>query len=445
MVANFGRAANTRHHDRALATRTARDALISVAGLLGRPVTNPAGDIVGRVADLVVRYGQATDAESESYPPLSGLIAKVGDRRTWIPANQIAAVSRTAVSLSSARLDLQDFQARPGEVLLAGQVMDRQLLNVDGRHVIRAADLYVTALAGANRLVGVDVSLNTLLRRLGPVRWRTRPTPDRVIDWAAIEPLGDARGGVQLRESTHALRGLRPGELADLLEELGRAERQQLLDVLDPELAADAVEEMQPADVHALLTDSPPERSRQLLDAMEPDEAVDALRDMKPADRDKLLRLMPADRAQELGTLLGYSEDRAGGFMTSTVFTVTPAETVADVRARLAQQYAHRNDLDRVVVTDADGCLIDEVSMLEMLLAEPGTEMADLVAPPWPVTVSPDASSADVADQLIENRSGSVLVVNDHNQPIGRILADDIVDALVPERGRLTFLHWAAQ
>ena len=65
MVANFGRAANTRHHDRALATRTARDALISVAGLLGRPVTNPAGDIVGRVADLVVRYGLSSSAVRE--------------------------------------------------------------------------------------------------------------------------------------------------------------------------------------------------------------------------------------------------------------------------------------------------------------------------------------------------------------------------------------------
>ncbi|MUL79737.1 magnesium transporter MgtE N-terminal domain-containing protein [Mycolicibacterium sp. CBMA 226] len=443
MVGHFGRETTSRRQDQHMATRAVRDALISVAGLLGRPVLNQGGEPVGRVADLVVRY--STESADHNGPPLSGLIVKVGDRRSWISADQIATVSRTSVQLSSARLDLVEFAPRPGEVLLAGQVLDRQLLNVDGRKVIRAADLYVTAVGNQYRLVGVDVSLNALLRRLGPARWRTRPTLGRVIDWAAIQPLGDARGGVQARESTQALRGLRPGELADLLEELGRSERQQLLDVLDPELAADAVEEMQPDDVYALLIDSPPERARELLEAMEPDEAVDALRDMKRSDRDHLLGLLPAERAVELGRSLGYSEDRAGGFMTTVVFTVTASETVTEVRARLAEQYAHRNDLDRVVVIDDDGRVVDEVSMLEMLLAQPDTSMRQLVAPPWPVTVGPDATSAEVADQLIESRAGSVLVVDDDNRPIGRILADDIVDALVPERGRFTFLHWEAQ
>ena len=90
--------------------------------------------------------------------------------------------------LRSSRLDLRDVVRRPGEVLLAKDVLDHQLVDVDGVQVIRAADLYLAEVIGRIRLVGADVSNATLLRRLGPRRWRPRPTPDRVIDWAAIQP-----------------------------------------------------------------------------------------------------------------------------------------------------------------------------------------------------------------------------------------------------------------
>jgi hypothetical protein len=217
--------------------------------------------------DLVVRYGPG---EADAYPPLSGLIVRIGDRHSWVPATHVGQVQHDRVVLASARTDLREFVARPGEVLLAGQVMDRQLLDVDGRRVIRAADLYLADLGGAVRLVGVDVSVATLLRRLGPRRLRTRPTPERVVDWAAIHPLGEAGGTVRLQGVGHAFRALRPGELADLLEDLNRSGRRQLLDTLDAGTAADAVEEMQAGDVQALLRDIPAERAAGLLAEMEP-------------------------------------------------------------------------------------------------------------------------------------------------------------------------------
>jgi hypothetical protein len=109
--------------------------------------------------------------------------------------------------------------------------------------MIRAADLVLAPLQGELRLVGVDVSAASLLRRVGrPGALAHRPNAERVIDWAAIQPLGDAEGrlgGKRLRDSAHALHALHPGELAHLLEELGRNQRQQLLDTFDPAAAAE--------------------------------------------------------------------------------------------------------------------------------------------------------------------------------------------------------------
>jgi sporulation protein YlmC with PRC-barrel domain len=228
MLLDALRPRHTRHRrqertQRLTARRAVRQALVSLAGLLGRPVYNQVGAEVGRLVDVVARWG------GDAYPPVTGLVVRVGGRLAFVPVEQVARLGHRQVELRSARLDLRDFERRQGEVLLAKDVLDHQLVDTDGIKVIRAADLYLAPSEHAILLVGVDVSLQTLLRRLGPVRFRPLPTPDQVIDWAAIEPFGTSAGQVQLRTTSRALHRLRPGELADLLEDLGRGGRNELL------------------------------------------------------------------------------------------------------------------------------------------------------------------------------------------------------------------------
>lgn len=414
-------------------TRAVREAIVSLAGILGRPVRNQAGGEVGRLVDVVARW-----TDESPYPPVTGLVVRVGPRPAFIDIDMVGRLAHAEVELRSARLDLRDFSRRPGEVLLARDVLDHQLVDVDGVQVIRAADLYLAPVAGRIRLVGVDVSVQSLLRRLGPARWRPRPTPDRVIDWAAIQPFGDSAPTVRLRTSHEGLHRLRPGELADLLEDLGRPARQELLAALAPEAAADALEEMDPDELGALLREAEPDRAAALVASMEPDEAVDALRDLGRDDRAQLLECMPASRARELSGLLGYPGDEAGGFMTTILATARPDETVAAVRARLADLDEHRSDVDAVAVVDEAGCLIGDLRLFDLAVAAPDEAVAGLLRDEQPVTVGPQSSVDEVAAQLMEARRSSVLVVAE-GRPLGRILADDVIDALTPDRGRLHF------
>src|ERR1700734_3773766 len=215
---------------RILASEGVFDSIVSLAGLLGRPVRNQTGQEIGRLDDVVARW-----ADGQTYPPVSGLVIRVGRRLAFVPASAIDRIGHSEVILRSSRLDLRDVIRRPGEVLLAKDVLDHQLVDVDGGQVIRAADLYLAEGLGRIRLVGAEVSTSTLLRRLGPRRWRPLPTPDRVIDWAAIQPFGeptdsvDGATQVRLKMTHEGLHRLRPGELADLLEDLRRHERRELL------------------------------------------------------------------------------------------------------------------------------------------------------------------------------------------------------------------------
>jgi CBS domain-containing protein len=419
-----------------------RDSLISVAGIINGPVLNQSGAEIGRVADIVAKWDGV-----ESYPPVTGLVVRVGRRPAWLSIDQVADVQHDRVMLRSARLDLRDFERRPGEVMLGRDVVDHQLVDVDGVQVVRAADLYLAWVPTASeygqgrtlRLVGVDVSAQTLLRRLGPHRWRGRPTPDKVIDWAAIQPFGDKVSTVRLRSSHDGLRRLRPGELADLLEDLGRPARQELLASLEPEQAADALEEMDPDELGALLRETPPEQAAELIAAMEPDEAVDALRDLDEADREELLEHLDEEQREELTELLEYKENVAGGFMTTNLVTATPDERVFVIRNRLRAESDHHGDIDAVAAVNEEGIYLDDVSLFQIAIADPDQALGEFMADSNPVTVGPEASVEEVALQLVESRKSSVVVVDEAGRPLGRILADDIVDALLPERHRFHF------
>jgi CBS domain-containing protein len=420
-------------HARLLTHRSVADALISLAGLIGRTVTNQQGAEVGRIKDVVARW------DGGPYPPVTGLVVRVGRRLSFLSINQVREMTHTGVQLASARLDLRDFERRPGEVVLAGDVLDRQLVDVDGVRVVRASDLYLARVGLAWRLVGVDVGMQSLMRRLGPARFRTRPTPDRVLDWGSIQPFGSRPGEVRLSRSNQALRRLRPAEMADLLEELGRDERQELLNALDKRDAADALEEMEPERLEQLLRDAPVDQAAGLLAEMEPDEAVDALRDLEPDERDEILDAMDSEVAGELAALLTFPEQTAGGLMTTYLVLIEAGTDVASVRRRLREEEGHRADIDSVLVVDNDGSLVDDLSLYELLIAEPSDLVDDLVRPPWPVTVTVDAELSEVVARLTDSRAASVIVVDEDDTPIGRILADDVIDALVPEQARQRF------
>jgi CBS domain-containing protein len=416
--------------------REIRESLVSLAGLLGRPVRHGGGEVIGKVWDLIVRWD--TD---EPYPPLSGVVVKVGARRAYVPAGSVAAVRQREVMLATARLSLRDFVAREGETALASGVLDHQLVDIDGARVVRAADLYVATVGADVRLVGVDVGFGSLVRRLGPARWRTRPTPEAVIDWASVHSFGpdESEGGARLARHRGELNTLRPAELADLLEDLGRRERHELLDLVEPDTAADALEEMDAKELRQLLAETDIGKAARLVARMEPDEAADALRDLSEEDRSALLAALPEKDAAALRSVLEFPADSAGGAMTTVLVLAHPEDTVAEVRRRLTGQAEHVVDLDAIIVVDADGRLVDDITLVELLMAEPDTPLAQLIGPPWPVTVTTEADVREVADRMIDARRLSVVVLDEADRPLGRILADDVLDAVISGHRRWQF------
>ena len=405
---------------------------MSLAGLIGRPVVDPDGQEIGRLVDVVVRHGE------ETYPPVSGLIVKVGQRKLFINGARISKISPDSITLSSqTKINLEPFARRAGESLLDADVLDHQIVDVDGLRVVRTSDLYLAPFNREIRVVGVDISFMSFLRRLFPGSLSRRPTPEHVIDWASVASLTDSTGVVRTSGTRSALSQLRPADLADLIEDLAGREQGALIEMLDPDLAADALEEMEDDELEGLLRGLSAERSAELLARMEPDESAEVLRDLDEEHRESILSAMDVSISKQLRQLVSFDEELAGGIMTTYILVVKSSDTVEDA-LKLLVENRQRESSDGVVVVDGKGKLLDHIQTVELLAADPASLVADLIAKPYPTAVRIETPIAEVVEEFSNNRGSSIIVIDEKNKPIGRILADDLVDALSKNRSRFS-------
>ena len=407
----------------ALKRKSIRESLVSLAGLIGKPVKYQGGKEIGRLVDVVVRHGE------DSYPPVSGLIIKVGQSKSFIDGARISKLAQNEIELSSAKVDLTEFTRREGESLLEADVLDHQIVDVNGLRVVRSSDLYLAPLDREIRVVGVDISFKAFIRRIFPGALGRGPIPKHVIDWADVASLAHGTGVVKSTESRAALGQLRPADLADLIEDLAGRERNALIEMLDPDLAADALEEMEDEELQGLLRGLSAQRSAELVSRMEPDEGAEVLRDLDDNHRESILLEMDVSVAKQLRKLVEFDETLAGGIMTSHMLITHEDDTVASALALLVD-HKGRDISDGIVVVDARGKLLDHIQIIELIAAKPSAKLSSLMGPPYPTTVNLNTRLDEVIDEFANNRGSSIIVVDEKNKPVGRILADDLVDAL---------------
>src|SRR6266850_2843913 len=186
--------------------------MLYLSQVLGRPILDLEGERVATLKDVIVRLGE------DEHPPVSGFVARYRRRDVFLPRWRISHFGEEGVRLKSDILDLRPFMRREGEVLLARDVLDKQLIDVDGKRVVRVNDVQIIEAANEWRVTGADVSLQGLWRRLTPHNFVGTSRPVEVIDWADVGYLATDAATVQLKSSRGKLTRLHPVEIARLAE-----------------------------------------------------------------------------------------------------------------------------------------------------------------------------------------------------------------------------------
>src|SRR6266446_10967544 len=279
--------------------------MLYLSQVLGRPILDLEGERVATLKDVIVRLGE------DEHPPVSGFVAHYRRRDFFLPRWRISHFGEEGVRLNSDILDLRPFMRRDGEVLLARDVLDKQLIDVDGKRVVRVNDVQIIEAANEWRVTGADVSLTGLWRRLAPAFLRsTRPV--EVIDWADVGYLATDAATVQLKSHRGKLARLHPVEIARLAEAFSYQQGAEIVESLDDDTAAETLEEMAAERQAQILGDMDEERAADILERMSPDEAADVLGDLPEEKAEDLLNLMQDDEQSEVAELLPYDFFFAG-------------------------------------------------------------------------------------------------------------------------------------
>jgi Mg/Co/Ni transporter MgtE len=333
-------------------------------------------------------------------------------------------------------IDIGKFQQRPDEILLKGDLLDKQIVDIEGRKVIRVNDVRLDEIDGAFRVVAVDVGAAGLLRRLGSpwvtiARNMKLPVPARYIDWEDVDPLESTIAGIRLRVPHAKLGQLHPSDLAAIIDQLTPRDRAGVLASLDDEAVADAMEEMEPDTQVDVLEDLAPERAADILEEMSPDDAADLVADLDQDTRDVILSHMEQDEAAEVQELLGYPEDSAGGIMTTEYIALDERLTAAQAIERLRELEPDAETIYYVYVTDDDGRLVGVLSLRDLIVAAPAVAIGSVMIRE-PVAVGVLAGQDEVAEVVAHYNLLAVPVVDDEARLVGIVTVDDAIDTVIP-------------
>jgi len=409
------------------------DAFLHLSSLVGSPLLDANGERLGRVEDLIVRL----DA-GEQLPPVTGVKARIGGRELFVPADRLAGLEPAAARAATTKLNLAQFERRPGEILLRGDVLGHSVINLATARLVRAREVELVNQDGTWRVAGIDSSLGAGIKRFLPRRFRRHDGEhSQFVPWPETELFVAHVPTSRLRLASRRLTRLHPAQIADLVEAASHDEGEEILQAVghDKELEADVFEELDDEHQVEFLHERSDQEIAEVLGRMESDDAADLLLEIDQDRRIPVLNRLPAAKQLKIKRLLGYNPSTAGGLMNPD-FAVLPADaTVSEALARVRHSELAPGQLLTLWVLDERGHLAGGVLASELLRAEELASVSNLIETAIP-TVSPETELPEVARLMADFNLLAIPVIDTDEKPIGVVAVDDVIELLLPDEWR---------
>jgi len=401
-----------------------------LSAMLRDAMVDVQGKTIGSLADVIVRL------HPDHYPMLTGLVMRVGTNNIFVPMVDITTIAANRISLTGARLDLRPFERRDGEVMLKEAVLGHRLIDVDRVALVRAYDIAITPNAGGWEATGVDV------HKRG---WLVRSQHERraVRDWKSFEALIGHEPSVQVRSGFGRLRGLKPAQIADLIEAASTKERDDLFDHLhkNPDLEADVFEELEENHQTQVLKSRSTEEIADVLTRMRTDDAVDAILDLPQSRRRPIVDALPETKRADVLRLMRYQDGSAGGLMGLEYLAIDGGQTIAQVLQVVREAVSQQPEaLATIYSVDSDNRLVGTLSLVGAIQAEP-TALLREVSDLEPVHADPRDDIIDIANLMADYNLLSLPILDDTGHILGVITVDDALEAAIPDDWRRRDRH----
>lgn len=415
----------------------AHEIATSVSALMGASVLDGAGNRLGRVHEFVVNV-------TEDGTRVAGLVLHRRGKQNSGAMLAIEDIDPPARSLRELRAHGAPRQTEHLDryLLLERDLLDQQIIDVDGRKVVRVNDVnLVWEPAGkeakaALRIDAVEVGLRGAARRLLKglpnlaVDSVTRRMATRGIPWSCVDLIDrDPARRVRLKVGQDRLAKLHPSDIADILENLAPSEREAVFTSLPEETAAEALEEIEPRLQKELLRGLNSERAADIIEEMDPGAAADLLHELSDEQSEAILEEMEPDERHEIEELLEFSPRSAAGRMTTDVVSVSQEATVGAAIDALREFWGDSDTITELYLLGSDERLAGVVPLARLLLAAGDVPLLTL-SEVHNVSCPLSATDAQVAELFDKYNLRSLPVLDRSGRVAGAIHAEQVIAQL---------------
>ncbi len=406
----------------------------SLTLLLGTPVTDRQGRVQGRLKDVAVATGTAAGHVAGN---VAGLVLKTpGGPRLVAVRDVLQTPAGTLELLEDAQL--QELRGDENLLLLQQDVLDRQIIDVHGRKVVRVNDVDLQwyshngyeGLRVAEVAIGMRGAVRRLLKGLMPrqtlarfaMHFRASIIPWEFVDLIEVDP---ARR-VKLKIEHARLAHMHPSDLADILEDLPQQEREAVFTSLDEEVAAEALEEVDPRLQKSLLESLDSSRVADIVEEMDPGAAADLLNELSDERSEAILEEMEPEERHDVEELLEFRENSAAGRMTTSCVKVSSRASVNEAIQELRAFEGDPESVTEIYLTGPNQVLEGVVPLARLILALPETRIA-VLAEPRVISCHAEAHQDEVAELFDKYNLHALPVVDSAQRLVGVVQADHVI------------------
>ena len=407
--------------------------MLYLSQMLGKPVVDNTGEKIGTISDLAISTG-------EVFPRITSLAFQGPGRVPFMISwrKYVDEFDDDGITLQVESHDIRFSYLQPDEVLLARDLMDRQIVDTQGLKVVRVNDLKLSVSGSQLRLLGAEVGIRGILRGLAP--WIERATcavckvfgkklDEQIIAWNYMDLLDRDLSEVQLSVTHKRLDELHPADVADILEQLDPQQRANVFQHLDDAQATEAISEMEDEYQSDFIESLDNKQAAGLLGNMDPDDAADIVRDLSYERAETLLRLMGVEDATEIRRLLGYKDGTAGGMMTTQFVAVHDTDTVGHAIEVLRGLDGDHPTVHYIYILDEYDKLVGVSSLRTLVLTDDSMPLGKVMYDDI-ISCTPDETEEDVSADIFKYELTAMPVVDEHGMLLGIVTVDDAWDAI---------------
>lgn len=406
-----------------------------LSDIIKKPVFDPKGEVLGKVKDVSVVKG-------EPLPKVAALVIQGKKDICTIPWHSLSIFNKKIISANIYEDALSPYVYSEEDLLAARDILDKQIVDVNGVKVVRANDIKLEGYESDAVLVAVDVGMRGILRRLGFERlgedfmklFRTT-LPYHLISWNYMQPFQPKLSTITLTVPRQMVSELHPADLADLISQVSPEEGAQFIENLDVETAADAISELETETQTAMISGMETEKAADIVEEMPPDEAADLLNEL-PAERAReILESIKKEEAEDIQELLSHESDTAGGLMTTEFVSYPPDMSMEQIIDKFREDAPEMESVYYIYAVDEEEKLRGVASLKEIITSSPDAKLADIMETNIK-SVRPEADEMEAARTITKYNLVALPVVDCDTCLLGVVTVDDILERILPRRRR---------